>query len=128
MGDFGLQFAFGFNQLIGLSLEGNLSFGESFDREDSDLRYALKGGLDFNFKRRYNVPLGLIVGYSMISQPELVYTDEGTALITSFKLTYTGTSDFLIGLESGLMSIPLVEVDQKSNFLATMFSVRYYFN
>jgi hypothetical protein len=128
LGDFGLHFAYGLNEVIGLGFNGNFAFGESFDRQDSDLRYALKGAIDFNFKGRYNVPLGIALGYSLVSQPELVYTDEGTAQIGTIKLTYTGTSDFLIGLESSMLNIPLEDVDQKSRFQVALISIRYYFN
>jgi hypothetical protein len=128
LGDFGLQFAYGLNEVIGLGFVGNFAFGESFDRQDADLRYALKGAIDFNFKGRYNVPLGIVLGYSLVSQPELVYTNKGTAQIGSIKLTYTGTNDFLIGLESSMMNIPLEDVDQKSRFRVAMISIRYYFN
>jgi len=128
LGDFGLQFAYGLNEVIGLGFDGNFAFGESFDRQDADLRYALKGAIDFNFKGRYNVPLGIVLGYSLVSQPELVYTNKGTAQIGSIKLTYTGTNDFLIGLESSMMNIPLEDVDQKSRFQVALISIRYYFN
>lgn len=127
LGDFGLQFAYAFNQVIGLNLDGNLSFGESFDRKDADLRYALKSALDFNFIK-YRVPLGFVLNYSRVSQPELVYTDKGTAQIIGVKLTYTGTNDFLIGLEASKMNIPLEDVDQKSQFKVGLISIRYYFN
>ncbi len=127
LGDFGLQFAYAFNQVIGLNLDGGLSFGESFDRKDADLRYAMKGAFDFNFIK-YRVPIGLVLGYTLASQPELVYTDKGTAHIFGFKLSYTGTKDFLIGLEASQMNIPLEDVDQKSQFKVGMISIRYYFN
>jgi hypothetical protein len=127
LGDFGLQFAYGFNEVMGMNLEGNLSFGESFDREKPDLRYALKGAFDFNFIK-YRVPLGLVVSGSLVSQPELVYTENGTAQIYSVKLAYTGTKDFIIGLEANQMNIPLEDVDQKSRFKVGLISIRYYFN
>ena len=127
LGDFGLQFAYAFNQVIGLNLDGDLSFGESFDRKDADLRFALKSALDFNFIK-YRVPLGFVLNYSMVSQPDLVYTDKGTAQIIGVKLTYTGTNDFLIGLEASKMNIPLEDVAQKSSFKVGMLSIRYYFN
>lgn len=128
LGDFGIQFAYGFNEVIGLSLDGNLSIGESFDRKDPDFRYALKGILDFNFKGKYNIPLGVALGYSMISQPELVYTEQGTAQISNVKIAYTGTHDFIIGIASSMTDIPLEDVDQKSRFITTALSIRYYFN
>jgi hypothetical protein len=127
LGDFGLQFAYGFNQVIGLNLDGNVSFGESFDRGDPDLRYALKTAFDFNFIK-YRVPLGLVFSGSLVSQPELVYTENGTASIVGVKLSYTGTRDFLLGVEATRMSIPLEDVDQKSHFKVGMISMRYYFN
>jgi hypothetical protein len=127
LGDFGLQFAYGFNQVIGMNLDGNLSFGESFDRADSDLRYALKAAFDFNFIK-YQVPLGLLLSGSLISQPELVYTENGTASILGVKLSYTGTRDFLLGVETSRMSIPLEDVNEKSHFKVATISIRYYFN
>jgi hypothetical protein len=127
LGDFGLQFAYGINQVIGLNLDGNLSFGESFDRKDADLRYALKGAFDFNFMK-YRVPLGLVLSCSLVSQPELVYTDKGNAQIYGFKLSYIGTKDFLLGLEASQMNIPLEDVNEKSRFKVAMLSLRYYFN
>lgn len=127
LGDFGLQFAYGFNEVIGLNLDSNLSFGESFDRGNADFRYALKGAFDFNFIK-YRVPLGLVLSGSLVSQPELVYTENGTAQIYAFKLSYTGTKDFLIGVEASQMNIPLEDVDQKSRFKVGLISLRYYFN
>ena len=127
LGDLGLQFAYGFNQVMGMNLDGNLSFGESFDRSDAELRYALKAAFDFNFIK-YRVPLGLLLSGSLISQPELVYTENGTASILGVKLSYTGTRDFLLGVETSRMSIPLENVDEKSHFKVATISIRYYFN
>jgi len=127
LGDFGLQFAYGFNQVIGMNLDGNLSFGESFDRGNADLRYGLKSAFDFNFVK-YKVPLGLVVSASLVSQPDLVYTENGTASLFSFKLAYTGARDFLMGVEMTRMSIPLEDVDEKSHFKVGLISIRYYFN
>lgn len=127
-GDIGLQFAYGFNSVMGLTLESNLTFGESYDRGNAEIKYAFKSAFDLNFKRRYNVPLGFILSYTILTNPEIVYTDDGYGQITGLKLVYTGTNDFLVGIEQSLMSIPLEEVDKQSSFLVSLISIRYYFN
>ena len=128
LGGAGLRFSYALNRVIGLGATGDLFYGESFVRGDEDLLYGLNGMIDLNFYGKYQVPIGLILTTGIAKHPSIVYTDQGFATISSLMINYTGTSDFLVGLDMNWMKIPIERINQDSKFLLMGLTMKYYFN
>ncbi len=123
------QFAYGFNELFGLKAELQNSIGESLERGETAYFFSLGTSFDVNFQQKYNVPLGVSLTYSMSTQPDQVFRESGLANNFIFRISYTGTTDFLIGLVSSYSFVPVSDVD-KGDFTVygTAFAITYYFN
>jgi len=124
----GLHFAWGINDLFGVRVEGLYAYGETFTRGQSGGRYSLKTGLDVDFNKRFQVPLGLAFTYIVTTEPEIVYVDDRSGRMFFWKLAYTGRKDFDLGIESGVMTLPFENVQEKPKVTMVSFTMSYFFN
>jgi hypothetical protein len=122
-----LRFAYGFNDLIGMSATTDFSYGETYIRGKNGLALTAGAGVDFDFYPRYSVPLGLIINYSITSQPEFVYVDGKYAHIWKTKIAYTKASDFSLGLEYAIMKVPLPNAQKDPTVFSFALGSRFYF-
>jgi hypothetical protein len=123
----GLRFAYGFNDLIGMSALTEFSYGETYLRGKNDLAFIAGAGLDLNFYPRYNVPLGLIINYNLTSQPEFVYVTGRSAHIWKIKIAYTKASDFSLGVEYSILKMPMPNVQKDPVAYSLALASRFYF-
>ena len=121
------RFAYGFNDLIGMSATTDFSYGETYIRGKNGLALTAGAGVDFDFYPRYSVPLGLIINYSITSQPEFVYVDGKYAHIWKTKIAYTKASDFSLGLEYAIMKVPLPNAKKDPAVFSFALGSRFYF-
>ncbi len=124
----GLHFAWGINDLFGVRGEGTYAYGETFTRGRSDGFYTIKGGVDVDFNKRFEVPLGVALTYALTTEPEIVYVDNETARMFFWKLAYTGRQDFDIGIEGGTMIIPFENLTTKPTVNLFSITMNYFFN
>jgi hypothetical protein len=125
----GLRFAYGFNDLIGIRLNTEVGFGESFERGSSNSAFYNLGGLiDLNLARRTRVPLGFALNLNLSTLPDFVHVEDRTALITGLKIGYTGAEHFVIGLETLFMKVPIPNLEQKISSTGVVITTKYYFN
>ena len=122
-----LRFAYGFNDLIGMSATTDFSYGETYIRGKNGLALTAGAGVDFDFYPRYSVPLGLIINYNITSQPEFVYVDGKYAHLWKTKIAYTKASDFSLGLEYSIMKVPLQNASKDPMVLSFALASRFYF-
>jgi hypothetical protein len=126
-GGSGFRFAYGINDLIGLKLSTDLVYGESFERGENKFTYTAGGGIDFDFFPRYDVPLGLVLNYSISTHASLVVTTDKNAQIFHGKIAYTGGQDFSLGIEYFYQKIPLPNIEEIPTVNAIALAARYYF-
>ena len=124
----GLHFAWGINDLFGIRAEGIYAYGETFTRGRTDGFYSIKGAVDVDFNRRYQVPLGVALSYAFTTEPEIVYVDNETARMLFWKLAYTGRKDFDLGIEGGTMIIPFENLSEKPSVNLFSITMNYFFN
>jgi hypothetical protein len=124
----GLRFAYGFNDLIGVRLNTEVGFGESFERGSTSTFYNLGGLVDLNLAGRTNVPLGFAFNLNLSTLPDFVYVDDRTALITGLKIGYTGAEHFVIGVETLFMKVPIPNLKEKISSTGVVITTKYYFN
>ena len=123
------QFAYGISELLGVKAEWQNSIGESLERGEASYFFSLGACIDANFQQKYNVPLGASFTYSMSTQPEQVFRESGLANNFVFRISYTGSTDFLLGLVSSYSFFPVSDADKGDlSVYGTAFSITYYFN
>lgn len=127
IGAIGLRSAYAFNPSYGLQLNLSYGYGESFERGFSKSFFAMgiMGDLDFNPRR--NVPLGLGLGYTLSSSPEVVMNEGGSSNMFIGRIAYTGSKDFDLGLQFSYYSLDLSRVEGNSYITKAMLSFQFYF-
>ncbi len=121
------EMAYAFNQTWGIQGSLNLMYGESFVRGKNALIYSLDVAGDADLYPKFNVPLGFVLGYNLAGNPEVMMNKEGHTHLYFFKLNYTGSPDFELGLQSSLYSFRVSSYNNKTLVFKTTFNLRFYF-
>ncbi len=126
-GGVGISGAYAFNQTWGIQAESQLIYGETFIRDVSKVKVntTILGEADFYAK--YNFPLGIGFGYIFTSIPETSIRSGNYVSIGVFKLAYTGSPDFDLGLEYMTYKMKL-DGQLKNPFVSQfIFSFKFFF-
>ena len=125
----GLRYAWAASDLVGFLFNGETGMGESVDRSnDSDeWFFNFATAVDFDLQTKTAVPLGLALGYKFDTFPEA-----GEDLVNAkhdlvFRISYTGTTDFLLSLDFSYGWFNLNNEVEASKFTSTLINLRYYF-
>ena len=124
----GLRYAWAASDLVGFIFKGETGMGESVDRSDGDeWFFNLAAAADFDLKTKTDVPLGLALGYKFDTFPE-----GGEEIVDAmqdlvFRISYTGTTDFLLSLDFTYGWLHLKNEIEASKFTSTLINLRYYF-
>ena len=86
---------------------------------------GVMGDLDFNPKR--NIPLGLGLGYTISSAPDIVMNEGGSSNLFLGRIGYTGSDDFELGLQFTYYDLDLSRVQGRSYITKAMLSFKFYF-
>jgi len=124
----GFHFSYGLSELFGLQIELQNSIGESLERGETAYFFAYQTALDVNFYQKHSVPIALSLNYLLSSEPEQVFRESGLANRFNFKIAYTGTNDFILGLTNSYSFIPVSDIEGNFNIYGATFSLTYYFN
>lgn len=124
----GLHFAWGINDLFGVRGEATYAYGETFTRGKSSGLYSITGGVDVDFYKRFSVPVGIALTFTHTTEPDIVYVDDRSGRTFFWKLAYTGRKDFDLGIESGVMVLPLENLDEKPRIDMVNVVMCYFFN
>ena len=127
-GTAGLQGTYVISRLTGLTITGDLAYGESFDPNGADRwYYGISAAFDFNLRSNDGVPLGFLIGGKTGSAPDLEGIDSRTAQTLFGRIAYTGGNDFALGLDLAYNYIPVRNTTEKQNFLSAVVDIRLYF-
>ncbi len=124
----GVQGSYAFNETFGLQFSTDISYGESFNRGESDVfsSFSLVGDMDL--MPRHQIPVGFGLGYTITSNPETTYLNFIYTNIFSAKFAYTGSSDFEIGLQFTLNTVEVSSsLDKNPMLFKTQLGLRFYF-
>ncbi len=122
------QGAYAFNKAYGLQFGADISYGESFTRNEQSFYSAMYISGDLDLMPRKNIPLGFAAGYKLSSDPEDTYLEFIYTSIYSGKIAYTGSSDFDLGLQFIANRVKLSEgVGETPIVLKTQFNFKLYF-
>ncbi len=124
----GGQGAYAFNKTYGLQFGGDLSYGESFVRNEKSFfsSFNISGDMDLMPKRK--IPLGFAVGYEISSNPEDTYMESIYTNIFSSRISYTGSSDFDLGLQFITHRVKLADgIENDPMIVKTQLDFKFYF-
>lgn len=127
-GGIGLQFAYAFNELFGFQAHVNALYGDSFERGATDFIYHIGGMFDINLATKTQVPLGFSFGYTASSLPDIVQVHGQSATNAVFKIAYTGSDHYDLGMEISRIRVPIEGVEGKVNSMGVFITSKYYFN
>ncbi len=124
----GAQGAYAFNEVFGLQFSTDVSYGESFNRGTNDIfsSFSLVGDMDL--MPRHQIPVGFGLGYAITSNPESTYLKFIYTNIYSFKIAYTGSSDFELGFQFVYNRVQVSSSIEKNPMLfKAQLGFRFYF-
>lgn len=123
-----LRYAHGFNEKFGVVAFGEIGYGESYTRGESNMIYSLGGLFDMNLATTTKVPLGFALFYNLVSRPELVQVDSNFATNGGLKISYSGAPHFNFGAEISRLRVPIPNVTDKVVATSAFITCIYYFN
>jgi len=122
---FTMEYARAFSPTLGVRANGQIGlYEEPFTSGISKPTHRLGVLGEADFRPNYGVPVGLTLGYTA-GFPD----DNPTAGLsgTLLGVWYTGKEAFVVGAETGYMTLPVSDSDEKVNALFGVFTIRYYF-
>jgi hypothetical protein len=127
-GTAGFHSAWTLSRLTGLTVEGNLDYGESMNRNEGDKwYYGISAAFDFNLFTESGVPVGFVVGGTIASAPDLEGIDSRSAQSIFGRIAYTGAEQFALGLDLAYRYFPIRGLEEKQNFLSAVIDIRLFF-
>ena len=125
----GLRYAYAFNDLWGMQAFFKVLYGEAILKNESNiLKFdtGILASLEFS---RYNVPLGLNLGYSVRKFKMFEANQEDVTKNIFFEVVYTHNRHFNMGLNFSHVNTqtPLLVNINSLQFLSTTFILNYYF-
>ncbi len=126
----GLRYAWAASDLIGVTVLGELAYGESVDRRESNkLYYNIDAAADMDFqKTRLNIPVGLALGIGMDSFPSGGDNTISGGTIKSFaRIAYTGRDDFLLSLDMIWTRLHLKYFEESIDGAFMTVNMKYFF-
>lgn len=127
-GTVGVRAAYMVTRLTGVTINGNVDYGESMTRGEADQwYYSLSAAFDFNLHSQSGVPLGFVLGGSTSSAADVAGVDGRTAQTVFGRISYTGAEQFSLGLDMAYNYIPIRGLEEKQNFLSAVVDIRLFF-
>lgn len=123
----GFRGAYAFNPTFGLQFQAGVAYGESLERGNS--RAYFSGGIlgDMDFNPKHNVPIGIAIGYSNSSAPEIVMNNGGVANLFTGKVGYTGSDEFELGVQFTYYNVEIKSVESKPFVTKLLLTLTFYF-
>jgi hypothetical protein len=126
-GILGIKFAYAFNRTFGCIGKINIGYGETVSSASKGY-FDAGVYIDADLNPRWSVPIGFGVGYNWnnFSQEEVSLTNPQKIL---FKINYTGSKDFDLGVEMNAQFLTITRVNQDINLqvLFAKASIAYFF-
>jgi hypothetical protein len=126
----GLRYAHAFNGTWGLKAFLNVLYGESIIKQNENILKFDTGIMgSVNFNKRYGVPMGINLGYSIRKFALFEDNPEDKTEYLILELAYTHLKHYNMGLNFSyiLSETPLIKDVKNLEFFSTAFVLNYYF-
>jgi len=124
----GLRYAYGFSSMFGLTLSGDIRYGEALIRGNAGFTHRFGMVADMDLYPKTEVPIGMALSFVNTSIPESVLNETKSSTLGSLKIAYTGSPDFSLGLDINYQIFPVSYTEDKLKVIGAMINTRYYFN
>jgi hypothetical protein len=123
----GLYFAYAISPTFGMQSSLGYAYGESFIRGEKTGYYHLGLAFDVDFNPAKRVPVGISLGYSLSSIPEIIFNYQPPTNILIAILSYTGSEDFELGLQYNVSEIKSANFASTGYLSLAQILFKYYF-
>jgi len=128
LGSFTARYAYGLNDLVGISAFAAVGVGEN-PREDYDDSVFWKAGgvVSINLNATYDAPIGFAAGLQTSSYPLTFENADGNSWAGLFSVSYMGRPDFALTLDTRYERVPLDFEDVTVGYIGFTFGLTYVF-
>jgi len=124
----GLAVAHALSDLVGLTANATLPYGETEDRSGGESwSYVVGVAVDFNLFSQSGPPLGFVVEASTGSLMDVPGTAHQSTQNFFGRIGYTGSGEFALGLDLAYELVPVRDTDGKQGFVSATIDIRLYF-
>lgn len=123
----GVRYATAFSTVTGLTVYGDVQYGESISRGSEQLRYRFGTSVDFNWVDK-GVPIAVALGYAARSSIDYVYVDKKIAHTLGANIAYTAAPDFILGVGVTYSKVPTISLADPVSTLGATINLTYFFN
>lgn len=123
----GIHLALAPNDLIGFCFNGSVGYGESFNRDNSRIFARFGVSTDIDLYKRTPIPLGIGLQSSISSFPSYDQLEDKYTNLTGVKLAYTGSNEYIIGIETAWGILPIKTRGTKVNAILINLQFHLYF-
>lgn len=124
---FGLLYAHGFSKLIGLSVEGQLVYGETLVRGEEQFQYSIGGAIDFDLRHKIKAPISVAIGGKINTISDIFSRDSSLLSTFNAKISYVGSKDFNFGIEYYDGYTPVDNNNKRVRLTGAGFNVNLFF-
>lgn len=123
-----VRYAYGINDLVGLSAFGGVGLGENpAENYDSVGFWKLGAVVSINLAQRHGIPLGFALGARTSSYPVTFDNADGNAWAGLVSIAYMGRPDFSITLDTVYEHVPIDYHDVALGYLGFTVGLTYCF-
>jgi hypothetical protein len=124
----GLHAAHAFSELVGLTVNADLFYGESTDRSAGQLwSYLVRAAVDFNLLCDGGPPVGFVLGATVGSTLDIPGAEEKATQTFFGRIGYTGSREFALGLDLAYELVPIRNIENRQGFVSAVIEIRLYF-
>lgn len=124
----GLRVAWAPSELLGVNGLSEFLFGESLDKNGTEIFYNIAGSIDLDLNKVWSVPIGFALGATIntfLSSNDSSVDENATSVF--LRTSYTGRNDILISLDMTWNKMPISQPKQTLNGSTATISLEYYF-
>ena len=126
-GGINVKGAYAFNETFAMQAEMQLDYGETYVREKERFTFKTSVLGEADFYPKHHLPLGIGLGYSLFSTQETSMENGDYISLGIFKMAYTGSPDYDLGLEYMTYKLKLNKQIKNPFVSLFVFSFRFYF-
>lgn len=123
----GLRYAYGLSAMFGLTLSGDIRYGEALIRGNAGFTHRLGMVVDMDLYPKTKIPIGMALSVLNTSIPENVFNETKSSNSGSLKIAFTGSPDFSLGVNINYQVFPVSYTEDKLNVIGAIINTRYYF-
>lgn len=122
-----LEGAYALSEAVGLIVSGDLSYGQSANKQRPDQwYYRIGAAVDVDLAKLTETPIGFAAGLHTGSMNTLDLVSRAAYEFSGY-MGYTGSSDFALGLNFRYYHVPVQNLDSNQAFVALTVDIRLFF-